>query len=59
MTDEEVGLNKSETYYRCNACGYLIHFLQVKYAKINILEQCPRCHMGKFEPYYWKHKESK
>ena len=46
MTDKEVSLNKSETYYRCNTCGYLIHILQVKYARFNILEEGPRCHIG-------------
>ena len=39
-------MKEKDIYYRCDVCGYLIHFLQAKYAKFNILERCPRCHAG-------------
>lgn len=51
-------MKEDDIYYRCDVCGYLIHFLQVKYGKFNILERCPRCHAGGFELYYWESKES-
>ena len=42
----------------CDVCGYLINFLQAKYARFNILERCPRCHAGGFKLHYWESKES-
>ena len=48
---------KEKTHYRCKHCGYLIDFLEVKYAKFYILERCPRCGLHEFEPICWKHKE--
>ena len=30
-------------YFQCEHCGFIIDSLEVKYAKINLLEYCPRC----------------
>lgn len=30
-------------YFQCEHCGFIIDPLEVKYAKINLLEYCPRC----------------
>lgn len=30
-------------YFQCEHCGFIIDPLEVKYAKINLLECCPRC----------------
>lgn len=51
-------MKEDDIYYRCDVCGYLINFLQAKYARFNILERCPRCHVGGFKLHYWESKES-
>ena len=30
-------------YFQCEHCGFIIDSLEVKYAKINLLEYCPKC----------------
>lgn len=35
---------KTITYFRCENCGFIIDAIEVKYAKFNMLEYCPRCH---------------